>query len=466
MPDNPFQDELNRRQNPFKDELQRRQTPSVGSSRDEFINFFRDAPTTDELSSSAPSVPRFAARQLAENALAIPRATGNLIADASALLSTSAETIPRAIAGEDIAFMERLAGARISERDSFPASALINAPIPDTFDVQAGAGTAFDVVTGQSDNVSETFFKRRNNALASEILAREDAPLAAGLGDFFGDAATLALGRKPVAAAKRNRRFTQRLAEMKKPTPQRAPLSESLPFTEAAKRTIDNITNTKISKAFRQAGLRVAETGVEGAVLAALNDDDPLTHGGLAAGAQAIGAGVLSASEGLLGKGGRNLAIAAMGTTAVIQAFKSATPGGQDRILESTESAFNKLAAVMALGAVSGIAGLGKQQAGELADLWPTFADSLTSMPRGFALSLIRETFQDENDRLDLVANALSEDPNFFGSTARRRLERAWTLARKKEDASIINDEIEKLFNTDRAFRRNLNAARTADGES
>ena len=106
------------------------------------------------------------------------------------------------------------------------------------------------------------------------------------------------------------------------------------------------------------------ETGFEAAVISALGDGDPVTASFFAAGAQAGGSFGLAVCKGLLSggvlKAGAKISIAAASTFGLIQLFNSVSPIGTDSVLTSAESAFDKVALVMALGMVSGMVGAGR----------------------------------------------------------------------------------------------------------
>jgi hypothetical protein len=212
----------------------------------------------------------------------------------------------------------------------------------------------------------------------------------------------------------------------------------------------DKVQNTLL-RSLGKGSVQIAETGIEGAMLSAMNDNDPLSALALSAGAQAGGGTLLALSKGLLGNQGRNALVAAGGTLAMIQMFKEATPGGRDRILESSESAFAKLAGLIVLGAIAGAAGMGRPSQ-KLRNQLGGFAEISTGARRGAVLSLLSDISSDiENgvDTTERVVKQLVQDPTVFGETAQRRLHRG-----------ILNgdiaSEIEKLAAADPKFKRLL----------
>lgn len=397
-------------------------------------------------------VGNFALRQFIDNFLNVDRATGTILADAAAGARTAAGTVPRLVQGQPLEVGRRFDEARQDERSRFPANVLREGIIPDTFDIEAAGRTAGNVIEGEvvsrnPNAIQDRFRQNRDQLVEDELRTREESPVASTAGDLLGDAATLLTGRVPLARAARNRRFAARgagdeVADVVTTPPK---------GLEALRLTADDIVQSKLVRNLRRGGLRIGEATLEGAVIGALSDEDPLTSAAMAAGAQTAGSTLLGISDGLLKKGGRNLLFGIAGTVAFIQLFKSATPGGRDRILESTESGFNKVAATLALGGLAGAAGMGRV-GGRLSDRLPGFADSITTLPRGSVISLLSDIGRgDANAQLtEQVIFKLAEDPEFFGPAAARRIERA-LYSENISVTETIND-----LRADRQFRRRL----------
>lgn len=398
-----------------------------------------------ERAAEVPTIGRFALERFVDNFLNIPNASGELLASGLAAAETAAGSIPRAIRGEDLEIGQRFSENVEARREALPASLLINAPRIDSRDVRA-AGSAVSSALSGDFGVADNFESARERALESDLQAREDRPGAAVAGDVTGDVATLLTGRTPLARGARNRRLAARAIPKKAIPP-------------GFKAEVDRLVNSRIAQGLKRGGLRIGETGLEGAVIAALNDDDPVTAAALAAGAQAAGSTFLGLAEFGFGKNGKNLAISLAGATAMIQMFKSATPGGRDRILESTETAANKITGMLALGVLSGAAGLGRM-GGKFADNVPVIADGVTAIPRGAMVSLLSDFSNPENASLiEPVIFKMAEDPTFFGPTATRRIGRAIS----KENLSVA-DELNNLMR-DRRFRQKVESIFDAKAE-
>jgi hypothetical protein len=174
--------------------------------------------------------------------------------------------------------------------------------------------------------------------------------------------------------------------------------------------------------------------------------------------AQGVG-GFLNALATSPFKGGfKTVAQAAIGTIAAFQVVKSATPGGKDYILETTESAFDKIAIFMALGVLASTAGYGRAK-GNFAQDMPLIADAITAVPRSAVASLFSEYTSSEGE-LDLnalgndeqIIQAFASAPGEFPAAARRRMQRAMDVP-----TVSLRDTIEDLMNTDRRFKRKVN---------
>ncbi len=190
----------------------------------------------------------------------------------------------------------------------------------------------------------------------------EANPVATGAGEIAGDVATLLTGRtafglKPIAKATTRRTTGGGL--------------------EGA------LTNGL--KKIGRGGKKVAESGIEGAALATLNEGDPATAAALAAGGQTLGSIALTAGRASTSKMGFFGSAAAL--FSMIQLWKSMTPGGRDRILESVEQAYSELGHGLMIGAASALMGAGRLQGVNLSrrapQLMQRYADSINTMLRG-----------------------------------------------------------------------------------
>ena len=132
-------------------------------------------------------------------------------------------------------------------------------------------------------------------------------------------------------------------------------------------------------------------------------------------GAQAGGSAILG-----LGKtvGKHPLLSSALTVAALLQVSKSITPGGRDNFLESIQTGFDKVTFGLFMGAIAGVAGLGRLRGtGRRVEDLPIFADMLTATPRAAVISMI-EGWVDadpvEQQKIETIINKLAEDPLFL----------------------------------------------------
>ncbi len=173
------------------------------------------------------------------------------------------------------------------------------------------------------------------------------------------------------------------------------------------------------------------------------------------AGGQAAGSIMLSGISAISGNGGigsksGRLLLAAGGVGALLQMVKSATPGGEDSVIDSIESGFNKVLGGLALGALAGISGAGRITSRFPVRAFPDVADGITALQRGATISLLKEAVNDPT--AEKVINKLSRDPNYFGPSATDRLRRAMqservSLSKTIEELMQGRDFLEKLEN-------------------
>jgi hypothetical protein len=293
----------------------------------------------------------------------------------------------------------------------------------------------------------EAFVQRRDEILEGVLQRRAAHPIGAGGGDVLGDVMTVVTGRAPIVKTRRAR------AKAKKNEPKQPPKEYSDDYKGWADARLD-----KWGKTLKGTPMDAAEVGLEGAVLAALQDEDPLVGLFAGAGLQAGSNMVETAWEALddipikpgATKTGVKLGVASAAMSYFIQAFKELTPGGRDRILESDEAGVKKAAWTMAAMAMFRAGGFGKPSDQQLRQLGLT-VDTWMSMRRSTVLSLISEIENDDSGDIERVRAQLIEDSTYFGPTALRRLDRAMT----NEDVSV-KDTIESLMESDRKFRRKI----------
>jgi hypothetical protein len=340
---------------------------------------------------------RFAVGKFADNALAIP----DLAVTAGARLLTGQPMFDREIEGVDPKLNQGMPLPKLGERVL---------PIPRVEDLAAGARAIPGILEGKPPG--EAFQAGQQDQTAYDESLREAHPFASGAGEISGDIATLLSGRAGGRALKG------------KPA-QGIPTSRALvPYIEPGLRKyLDEITQKVVASKLPRGLSRAAETGLEGAVLAVLDEGDPVQTAALAAGSQAAGSLFLTMAKPLVSSTPRLLSTIALGTVA-IQWFKQATPGGQDRSLESFETAVFKVLPTVLLGSVAAAAGFGRVS-GPLKENLPKIADAITGIPRGALVSVIEDLSKDETGETTKVLETFTADPGAYGPGAMLRLQKA-----------------------------------------
>lgn len=409
MPDNPFADELGRRSadNPFAAEIERRS----------------EAPSANFVARE------MGARRALDNFMAVPDASGEILADslnvgragvehAAAAGVRNAQRLFGGSPDPGPSFGERLAEKK--EKEGFAQYLLRGIPRPTVEGVSSALKSVPALVPG-GETPGQAMDRNRAQFQRDEFALREAHPTAAVAGDIGGDVLSLLLGRRSTGADRLIQRAETRLA--------------GHTGVDVAKSLADDINKKLTGPAMQRlarGGARSLEAGVEAAALDILKDPnaDPVETAALAAGGQLVGSGTLGMAKGLLSGGpssaGLKLTVAAVGAMGLIQTFKSATPGGRDRILESAESGFDKVMLTLGLGIGSAALGATRYGRGNtaLADQTRAILDGLSTVHRGSTLSLLSDwTKGDSGDKatIERVLSAISSDPTYRGSTERER---------------------------------------------
>lgn len=422
------------------------------------------------------------ARGFIDNMANVPNAIGDVVGNALAYPTAGAKTLAGMAMPESMKPRFNMAtgepyggfGTHLEQaRNTWPMSTLIGGmDAPTSFDAQAALrvapqtayqyrtpeeyGPSIPYTTGSVNrdltDMGEQFRQYRDEALEGYIQRREEFPIAADTGDVLADVATLYTGRAPIGNYARQRR----LMDLKSAKP--APPKMDPGFRRWATRKAD-----EYKQWFKDSGYQIAETGVEGAMLAALQDEDPVTGAAFGVGVQAVNnvankwwdeLGTLGTKEAGITRTGLKAGFTAFALSSLFQIFKELTPGGRDRILESQESGYAKVAATMALGAMTNTAGFGRPSRTQLDDLG-LIVDTWHSARRGATMSMFTEIMNDDSGDLDRITTRIFEDPSYFDATAMRRIARAMT-----DENTKMGDTVATLMESDRKFRRKVLALR------
>jgi len=329
-----------------------------------------------------------------------------------------------------------------------------NLPLPTANDVFALAqGTGENVASlagffrGEDNQPFKGTLERhaeanQNQQQQSDEAARQQ-PFASAFGALFGDATTIATGRIPVKGG---------LSKIKPSSlipGKAAELISKVRMTPGLPRLLDRALKTKGSLKLSKAAGFTVEAGFEGAALAVLNSDDPLTTAAYAAGAQTVGTTFIELGKGITSGGVKNaglkIGLASVAVGSLIQILKEAAPGGRDNLLESITTGYEKTMYSLLLGGLSALGGFGRIPKGsKFAEDLPILADMLTSLPRNMVLGTVREVLvaEDEGNSMPtIILDKLSKNPSSFSKEARDLIEKSLT----QEDVSFV-DTVNNLF--------------------
>lgn len=372
-----------------------------------------------------------AARGTLNNLMAVPGASGDLLANALNAAGAGAQRVATA-GGRNIKsvlpFMEPSPttpsfGDIYAERTGTEGPvqrALRNIPRPTVEDVTAGVNSIPSLLPG-GETPGEAMERNRADYRRDEFEMREAHPTAAVAGDVGGDVLSLFVGRRGTGAGRAMQRLETRLAG-----------KTGIEVAESLGQDLGKIMKSPAMQRLARGSARSLEAGIEAAALDILKDPnaDPAETAAIAAGGQLVGSGTLALSKGLLSGGpanaGLKVTVAAVSTMGILQMLKSAAPGGEDRILESVESGFDKVLLTLGLGVGSAALGATRYGRGNvnLADQTRTYLDGLSTVHRGTTLSLLSDwTEGDSEDRaaIERVLTAMASNPTYRGENSVER---------------------------------------------
>lgn len=293
-----------------------------------------------------------------------------------------------------------------------------------------------------------------------QIQLAEENPSAALAATISGDVLTLLTGRAPIAKARglqelgASTRFKNAVEAAKDlGAAERVSHLNSVSLAPNVKAVLTNLTRdgSRFKWLANRSG-RATEAGLEGMVLSALNGEaDPYTTAGIAVGTQA-GSSLLLAGGGKMFSGGvtnslKNLVVASAVTGGAFQLLKSGTIGGNDYILPSMESGFDKTLLGIAAGTALTAAGQGRVTGGFPVQMLPSIADSISAIGRASFVSIVGE--MSEDPAVEAVMSKVRTNPNYFTPAEIRRLDRAV----RSEDVSMSDTINDLMRNQDFAKR-------------
>lgn len=362
------------------------------------------------------------ARRILDNLMAVPDASGELLSTALSGAAAGIETAARIGANNarSLVGTDRVKGPTIGERferhqenPSVAQRALRAIPRPSVETVSSALESVPSLMPG-GETPSDAMLRNRLEFRAEDAKMRREHPVAATVGDVGGDVLSLVIGRRSSGAKNLVQRVETRLAG-----------KASVGAAETLATDLGKVLKGPGMQRLARGGVRSLESGVEAAALDLLKDPnaDPIETAALAAGSQLVGSGALATAVGLVSGGkvqaGLKLSLAAIGTAGILQVLKSSTPGGRDRVLESVESGYDKVALALGLGVASAAIGATRYGRGNtnLAEQSRAFLDGIATVHRGTLLSVLTD-WNDGDDKqrtaIENVLTGLAEDPTGF----------------------------------------------------
>lgn len=380
-----------------------------------------------------------ASRTVANNLMALPSASGDLLAGAAGLAQTIAQT---PFNNSDQGFLERLSSNYESQQHQFPANALRAIPRPTVSGISAAAQSLPALMPG-GESFGDAYSRNRQEIQQERDQQAEQSPMASYLGEMTGDVLTIASGRQPFAKDLVNRsssipRVTNRatrdaLETIAKEHPELVPqVAELVGSGRLAAPGVQRLWHRMVDGPLRSSlrGLgKAAETSMESAVLSAIKENDPVTNAGLAGGAQ-LATSMIGSVLGMPKSMG-DLALKAGGLFALFRLGQEFIPTENDSY-QAIDTTFNKLAMAMTIGIGSQVVGgrfRGSETLGrKFAEDMPRFSDFINTIPRASFMSLLNQVQSEQESGTGVTLQTLetlSTNPQRFPEALRNRLNRS-----------------------------------------
>lgn len=328
--------------------------------------------------------------------------------------------------------------------------------IPTGQQAVAGIETAGRVAANPSQigQVGQQF----QQSMQHQQQAQQQQPGAFAVGETLGDIGTLVSGRLPFARSVTraggraprisNERAAATIETIAKEQPQLARQAAELVgsarlatpgATRLWKRLIESDAVSSLGRGLGKS----FEAGLEGAVLAALQENDPAEVAGMAAGGQAL-ASMLGTTLGIP-TSMKGLVTRAVGYTVLLRFAQEFGPG-ENNLFTASDTVFDKLKWGLIVGTASQVAGgrfRGAPRGRMFAEDLPRVADTINAIPRGALISLANRV-QGERDSGETTTietlEILQNNPESLGRDFARRLDRAMQNGRLAEEIGELSD--------------------------
>lgn len=304
-----------------------------------------------------------------------------------------------------------------------------------------------------SDLPISTFKEATQNQQQISQAAAEQNPVTNAASNIGADVASLLAVRQPGSKSRAIWDMNQAHAVRLLDDAAKAQTTQLLPAAKNLKQFFGSeLSSSPLFASLQRGATKAGEAGLDGLILGVMNSQDPYQTAAIGAGSQAGSSLLASMLTGFKGTGswGTRLALEAASIMAVLQVGRSLVPGEDASPISDFGAAFDKIVPAAVLGIFGSLAGGGRltgtQSFQKLREVAPALIETTQSGVRGISLDLLNGMFADT--RAQAVMEKLAKDPNAFGPTVGRRIERA--ISTGDSDLSKVLDNLES---SSRQFR-------------
>lgn len=359
------------------------------------------------------------ARRLGDTVLETPRIAGDTLAG----LASAPDLIHGLVPGGQ-GPIDEFKNAFTAEQNKFPASFLRSfnddkgIDLPNVNQAIAGAKSIPSLMPG-GESPGDAYSRNLDSLNQGQAVNELSFPVGTGAAKLAADVGTMFMTKKPFAKGIIN--SERSLMEAVKT------LATTPGFKQGMKETL---RSTGMKHLYRGAG-RSIEAGAEATMLEIINGDNPVESAALAAGLQGGGSLLLHALTGTgsksLGSVGLRIAAASVGTGSIWQLMKDVVPGGDDNLLNSMTTGYEKVMLAVVLGVASGAVGAGRLRGAS--EGWqknlPQTMDALNTIHRGTFLGLMlraKDGTPEEQALIDNTLNLMTNNPDKIPDSIRTQL--------------------------------------------
>jgi len=275
-------------------------------------------------------------------------------------------------------------------------------PIPEGGFLPSGREALTNLEAGLLSIPSPGKFEQNREAVARRrAMTEQGAPTGQAVGEVGADVATLLTGRAP---------FRNLLNPAKRVSKSTTAMKIDERLAEHAKQFASSL-GSGIGKA--------AETGIEGAALALLNEQDPVKTAAFAAGGQ----GAASISLSLLKAATKNPLSTTFITLLLGHQLYRAVGPGQKNIFEASDEAINTIVGAYGLGILASLAGGGRVAKGSFKSAqFEKIADGVITGVRTGIIDSVLKALKEEDDNNQDMLNVTLQNFDEIGAGYQKQI--------------------------------------------